>query len=114
MSSVQVLVDPNTITIRANRSSNFDAADGSNTFHQRECVSGRVERSFPVPEDADESKAKASIEHGVLTVSLPKRPDGPQSQGNRRSLPISSDAGANAGSSSQAQGAGAASRAKRS
>ncbi len=36
---------------------------------------GAFERRFPVPDDVDTDKIEASFKRGVLTVTLPKRPE---------------------------------------
>ena len=36
---------------------------------------GSFQRSFTVPEDADAEKVAADFKNGVLTITLPKRPD---------------------------------------
>lgn len=36
---------------------------------------GSFERRFPVPDDVDTDKIEASFKQGVLTVTLPKRPE---------------------------------------
>ncbi len=42
-------------------------------YHLRERRTGRYVRTFSLPEDVDQEKIDAKMEHGVLTVSLPKR-----------------------------------------
>jgi HSP20 family protein len=36
---------------------------------------GTFQRSFPLPEDADPEQVNAAFKNGVLTVTVPKRPD---------------------------------------
>jgi HSP20 family protein len=44
-------------------------------YYLRERHFGSFERYFVLPEDADTSKIEASFEKGVLTVTLPKKPE---------------------------------------
>lgn len=46
---------------------------------------GSFERSFPVPEDADPEKIEATFKSGVLTLTLPKKPE---AQAKRRTIEI--------------------------
>lgn len=43
--------------------------------HWTERRYGTFQRSFPVPDGVDESRITARFKNGVLTVSLPKRPE---------------------------------------
>ena len=75
--------------------------------HQRECVAGRVERVFDLPQDCSPDQAKATLEHGVLVVSFPKRADAAQAQAsNRRNLAISSEQVIPTAGQGQGQGQG--------
>jgi HSP20 family protein len=46
------------------------------TWHVCERAYGEARRSVRLPPDADLSKISAKMEHGVLTLSVPKRPEG--------------------------------------
>lgn len=43
--------------------------------HRRERRAYQFSRSFTLPEDADVEKVNASMKHGVLTVTVAKRPE---------------------------------------
>lgn len=51
-------LDGQNLVIRADRRSTFN--DDSAYFHQRECMSGRVERTFTIPNDAQVSGPRLS------------------------------------------------------
>ena len=44
----------------------------NDTWHRVECSSGRFQRRFRLPENAKMNEIKASMENGVLTVTVPK------------------------------------------
>lgn len=39
-----------------------------------EVFAGHLERTIPMPADADMARATCRLEHGVLTVSVPRSP----------------------------------------
>jgi len=45
------------------------------TYHQIERPYGKFTRKFELPEGLDLESVEARLEHGVLMVTLPKRPD---------------------------------------
>ncbi|XP_020239816.1 17.5 kDa class I heat shock protein [Cajanus cajan] len=51
---------------------NVEKEDKNDTWHRVERSSGKFMRSFRLPENAKVDKVKASMENGVLTVTLPK------------------------------------------
>ncbi|XP_048232618.1 17.5 kDa class I heat shock protein-like [Ricinus communis] len=58
---------------------NVEKEDKNDTWHRVERSSGKFLRRFRLPENAKMDQVKASMENGVLTVSVPKqeakRPD---------------------------------------
>nr|AAL32036.1 small heat shock protein [Retama raetam] len=46
--------------------------DKNDTWHRVECSAGRFLRRFRLPENAKVEQVKASLENGVLTVTVPK------------------------------------------
>jgi len=67
---VSVSVEDSVLTIAATR----DAVDhAESTVHVRERRANDVSRKFKVPSSYDTTKVDAKLEHGVLTLTLPKR-----------------------------------------
>ncbi len=60
------------LTLRGERA--FAHSSSSELYHQLERVYGKFERVFPLPEEADQSQIKATLNDGVLEIALPKRP----------------------------------------
>jgi HSP20 family protein len=67
---LDINVENNVLTIRAERKVE-DNKDGD-TIHWQERYYGKLERSLALPVEVDANKAEAKLEHGVLTLSLPK------------------------------------------
>ena len=67
---LDINIKNNVVTIRAVREAEDNKDE--NTVHWQERYSGKLERSFTLPVEVDAEKAKAEMEHGVLTLSLPK------------------------------------------
>jgi HSP20 family protein len=53
----------------------------------RECSVGRVERALPLPEGVDADAVQANFKRGVLTLTIPKKPD---AQGGAKRIPVRS------------------------
>ncbi|KAK4271601.1 hypothetical protein QN277_020275 [Acacia crassicarpa] len=51
---------------------NFEKEDKNDTWHRVERSSGKFMRRFRLPENAKMDQVKASMENGVLTVTVPK------------------------------------------
>lgn len=55
------------------------------TWHVTERAWGRVSRTVALPEDAEWGKAEAKLEHGELTLTIPRRkPEGGEGAHSRR------------------------------
>jgi HSP20 family protein len=67
---LDINIENNVVTIRAVRKAEDNKDE--NTVHWQERYSGKLERCFTLPVEVDAEKAKAEMEHGVLTLSLPK------------------------------------------
>ncbi|MXR42532.1 Hsp20 family protein [Halobaculum sp. WSA2] len=72
---VEVTVSGRTLTLRAEsddeETSAGAAPDGQ--YHRRERRRRSVTRRVQLPDEVNESEATATYDHGVLTVTLPKR-----------------------------------------
>lgn len=68
---IQVQVEGDTLTVRAERKPS--AVNAGTSFLLRERAMGRAARSFVLPSSVDGTRCAARYEHGVLTLTLPKR-----------------------------------------
>ena len=76
-SDVKVELKGNLLTISGERKETHKHQDKSHKDHKVyriERSHGRFTRSFRIPASADPTQIKASCEHGVLKVTLPKKP----------------------------------------
>jgi HSP20 family protein len=64
---IQILDD--VVTVSAERE---QSEDGDGQYLMRELPQGEFSRSLRFPEPIDASKAEAKVEHGILTLRLPK------------------------------------------
>lgn len=71
------LVDSTTLHVAA--SYETETVDEADRYVTRERQSGSISRQVSLPEPVDESGAEATIDDGVLTVTLPKQSTGPDS-----------------------------------
>lgn len=67
---VKVTLQDGMLTIQGERKQ--EKEEKNKKFHRVECSYGNFVRSFRVPDDADESAAKAEFKDGMLNVTLPK------------------------------------------
>jgi HSP20 family protein len=69
---VKVAVDGRVVTINAQTQTTAETKEGDKLVY-RERSATRYARSFSLPLEVDQADAVAKLEHGVLTLSLPKR-----------------------------------------
>ena len=69
---IQVTVDGNVVTIRAEAKRASEQKDGEKLLRSERFV-GPVSRSFQLPYEIDLSSAEAKYQDGVLDLTLPKR-----------------------------------------
>jgi HSP20 family protein len=67
---VKVTVEDGQLTIQGERKQ--EKEEKGKRFHRVERSYGSFMRSFGVPDNVDESKAKAEFKDGMLTLTLPK------------------------------------------
>jgi HSP20 family protein len=67
---LDISIENNVLTIRAERKANDQGR--SEDLRWQERYSGSLERCFTLPTGVDVNNVKAELEHGVLTLSLPK------------------------------------------
>ena len=68
---INVNIENDVLTIRAERKVQDERQDGDEIRWQ-ERYAGTLERRFTLPIQIDANKVEAKLEHGVLTLSLPK------------------------------------------
>ena len=67
---LEISIENDVLTIRAERKA--EEKKDENEVRWQERYYGKLERCFTLPANVDASKAKAELEHGVLTLTLPK------------------------------------------
>lgn len=68
--NVSVTIQDGMLTIQGERKQ--EKEEKGKKFHRIECSYGSFMRSFRIPDDADESKAKAEFKDGMINITLPK------------------------------------------
>lgn len=71
--SIEVKVSDGSMTIKGEKQE--EKEEKKKDYYLRERHFGSFERSFAVPESVDADKIEASFKKGVLTVTLPKKPE---------------------------------------
>lgn len=67
---VEILIQENVLTIKGEKK--FEEEKKGERYHMIERGYGAFSRSLALPAEVDEDKARASLEKGLLVVSLPK------------------------------------------
>jgi HSP20 family protein len=75
---VQLTIRDGILTLRGEKKS--ERKDERENYHLVERSYGSFQRSIRLPESVDEDKAQARFDKGVLTVTLPKRPEAVKQQ----------------------------------
>ncbi len=83
---VQVSVDDDLLTIRGERKQEHE--EKRKDYHLMERSYGSFHRTLPLPASVDREKIKAALKKGVLTVTLPKRPE---ARADRKTIRIEAD-----------------------
>lgn len=68
---IKVSISEGMITVKGEKS--VSRKDKDKNYMRREISYGCYERSIPIPESADASKAKASFKKGMLWIDMPKK-----------------------------------------
>jgi len=71
--NIEVKVVDGTLTIKGEKQEEKEEKEKDYYLHERQY--GSFERCFEVPEGVDADKIEASFKKGVLTVTLPKKPE---------------------------------------
>jgi len=69
----ELKLDGNVLTLRGERK--FEEKDEKDNYRRIESFYGSFSRSFTLPETADRDKIKADYKNGVLTVTVPQKPE---------------------------------------
>ncbi len=69
---VKVAIDGRKVSVQAGSAATAEQKEGEQIVY-RERTAPRYARSFTLPVEVDQSEANAKLEHGVLTLRLPKR-----------------------------------------
>jgi len=70
---IELKLEGNTLIIKGERK--MDKEDKKNNYHRVESYYGSFTRSFRLPETVDLDKISADYKNGVLTVTIPQRPE---------------------------------------
>jgi HSP20 family protein len=70
---LEVTLTGNRLTVGGKREQ--EREDRSHRYYAYERSYGSFSRSFTLPDGADADKLRASLEHGVLTLTVPKKPE---------------------------------------
>lgn len=68
---IELQLENNFLTIHGKREENTEEKDKS--YLRKERVQGQFHCRLQLPETADENKVSASYQHGVLTITIPKK-----------------------------------------
>jgi len=70
---IEVHLDGNVLTVKGERK--IEHQEDRNNYYRMERYSGTFARSFTLPETVDRDKIKADYKDGILTVTIPHRPE---------------------------------------
>jgi HSP20 family protein len=71
--AVDIQIDKDVLTLRGSRT--VERKESKDHFRRYERVNGGFVRSFSLPKTVDAEKIAAALKDGVLTLTLPKRPE---------------------------------------
>jgi len=70
---IELKLEGNTLTLKGERK--MEKKDDKTNYHRVESFYGSFTRSFRLPDTVDAEKITADYKNGVLTVTLPQRPE---------------------------------------
>jgi HSP20 family protein len=70
---IDVKLEGNTLTLKGERK--MDKEEKKNNYHRVESFYGSFTRSFRLPETVDTEKISADYKNGILTVTIPQKPE---------------------------------------
>ncbi len=70
---IDINIEGNTLTINGERK--MENEDKKSNYHRLESYYGSFSRSFMLPDTVDDEKINAEYKNGVLTVTMPRKPE---------------------------------------
>jgi HSP20 family protein len=70
---IELKLEGNTLTLKGERK--MDTEDKKSNYHRVESFYGTFTRSFRLPDSVDAEKINAEYKNGVLTVTIPQKPE---------------------------------------
>jgi len=70
---IDLKLEGNVLTLKGEKK--LDHEEDRNNYHRLESFYGTFSRSFTLPETVDTDKIKADYKNGVLTVTIPQKPE---------------------------------------
>lgn len=70
---IDLKLEGNTLTLKGERK--MENQDNKNSYHRVESFYGSFTRSFRLPETVDLEKINADYKNGILTVTIPQKPE---------------------------------------
>jgi len=70
---IDLKLEGNTLTLKGERK--MDSEDKKNNYHRVESFYGSFIRTFRLPDTVDMDKISADYKNGVLTVTMPQKPE---------------------------------------
>ena len=70
---IDLKLEGNTLILKGERK--LDTEDKKNNYHRVESFYGSFTRSFRLPETVDQEKISADYKNGVLTITIPQKPE---------------------------------------
>lgn len=79
---IDLKIEGNTLTLKGERK--METEDRKSSYHRVESYYGTFTRSFRLPDTVDSEKIKAEYKNGILTITLPYKPEA-----KPREIPVS-------------------------
>lgn len=70
---IELKVEGDTLVLKGERI--MDSADKKESYHRIESFCGSFTRAFRLPETVDTDRIRADYKNGILTVTLPQKPE---------------------------------------
>ncbi len=70
---IDLKLEGNVLTLKGDRK--FEDEEKKNNYHRIESFYGSFSRSFTLPDTVDTQKIKADYKNGILTVTVPQKPE---------------------------------------